>query len=160
MLWVGWVYCPFCRNKKTKVIDKRTRKDGLINRRRRLCLACNNRFTTYEKIIPNQIIVIKKDDRKEIFDRQKIFAGMMKACKKGHVNEAVINEAVNRIESGILLSGNPEISSSELGVRVLEELKKIDNVAYLRFASVYKDFRNLTKFEEELEKLKSGGEIT
>ena len=149
------VYCPFCRFEKTKVIDKRTHKNGLINRRRRACLSCKKRFTTYEEILSNQIVVIKKDKSRQVFDRNKLFSGMMKACEKRTVNEVEINKAVDRIESELLKSGKLEVSSGELGKMVMNELKAIDNVAYLRFASVYKDFKDITYFEKELEKLKN-----
>jgi transcriptional repressor NrdR len=154
------MYCPFCHFKKTRVIDKRTHKNGLVNRRRRVCTSCGKRFTTYEELLSNKIMVVKKDKRKQFFSRDKLFEGMMKACEKRNISKDVINNAVDRVEAELLKSGRLEVHSSELGGMVMRELKLIDNVAYLRFASVYKEFKDLTYFEKELKKLKSGEVLT
>jgi len=145
--------CPFCGYKETNVIDSRESSDGMIVRRRRECPKCKKRFTTYERIETN-IIVIKKDGRRESFDRQKIMNGIVKACEKRSISIEKIEKIVDDIESILRLKGK-EISSKEIGKIVMRKLKKLDKVAYIRFASVYKEFKDVEDFKKEFLKLKS-----
>ncbi|MBS6534485.1 Transcriptional repressor NrdR [Peptoniphilus harei] len=143
--------CPFCGYGDSKVLDTRPTDEGNTIRRRRECLNCQKRFTTYEKIEQSPIMVIKKDGNRQAFDREKIIRGMIKSCEKRPVSAADIEEAVNNIEKKIENSMKKEISSLEVGEMVMEELKDLDEVSYVRFASVYREFKDLQSFVDELE---------
>ena len=146
--------CPFCSSARTRVIDKRATNDGLVNRRRRICLSCQNRFTTYERVQDFSLTVIKRDGREERFNKDKLFKGIAKACEKTSVSSEEINMVVREVELYFLKSGRSKVSSEEVGRKVLSELKELDEIAYLRFASVYRRFNSINSFEEELEKIK------
>ena len=143
--------CPFCGYDDSKVLDTRPTDEGNTIRRRRECLNCQKRFTTYEKIEQSPIMVIKKDGNRQAFDREKIIRGMIKSCEKRPVSAADIEEAVNNIEKKIENSMKKEISSLEVGEMVMDELKDLDEVSYVRFASVYREFKDLQSFIVELE---------
>lgn len=145
--------CPFCSDLQNKVIDSRLSKDHNVIRRRRECLECGKRFTTYERIEEILPLVIKKDGRREPFDRAKIFTGIKKACEKRPISINTIERAVDRIEQEFQDRGEKEIDSSEVGERVVNELHGIDEVAYVRFASVYRQFKDVTDFMTEVGKL-------
>ena len=143
------VKCPFCSG-ETKVLDKRDGEDS--TRRRRECETCNRRFTTYER--PNiSLMVVKKDGRREQYNRNKIKAGVLRACEKRPVSLETIEQSIDRIEKALL--DTDEVTSSEVGERVMTELRALDKVAYIRFASVYRDFNDVTAFEREVRLLKS-----
>ena len=142
--------CPFCGYDDSKVLDTRPTDEGNTIRRRRECLNCKKRFTTYEKIEQSPIMVIKKDGNRQAFDREKIIRGMIKSCEKRPVSAADIEEAVNNIEKKIENSMKKEISSLEVGEMVMDELKDLDEVSYVRFASVYREFKDLQSFMDEL----------
>lgn len=146
--------CPFCNNLDTRVIDKRLNESMDVNRRRRECVKCGKRFTTYERIEWNYPTVIKKDGRRERFDRNKILNGILKACEKRPISREVIEKAVDDIENKILELNKKEISTKTIGELVMKKLKSIDKVAYIRFASVYREFTDITSFEKELKMLK------
>lgn len=145
--------CPFCSYLEDKVIDSRLSGDGATTRRRRECLKCEKRFTTYERIEETLPLVVKKDGRREPFDRTKILGGLMKACEKRPVSMEEIEEAVETLEKRFLDSGEKEMASKVIGEAVMEEIKKLDEVAYVRFASVYRDFRDINEFMKELKDL-------
>ncbi|HBR17618.1 MAG: transcriptional regulator NrdR [Deltaproteobacteria bacterium RIFCSPLOWO2_12_FULL_43_16] len=145
--------CPFCSHIEDKVIDSRLSQDGDVTRRRRECLQCGKRFTTYERVEETLPLVIKKDGRRELFDRTKILNGVLRACEKRPVGIEAIEKVVDKIEKGLLEIGEREIQSSAIGSRVMEELKKLDEVAYVRFASVYREFRDINEFMTELKGL-------
>lgn len=138
--------CPFCSLLENKVIDSRLSKDHNVIRRRRECLACAKRFTTYERIEEVLPLVIKKDGRREPFDRAKILIGMQKACEKRPISVNVIEHAVDRVEQLFQDKGEKEIESARIGEKIMEELHQIDEVAYVRFASVYRQFKDITDF--------------
>lgn len=142
--------CPFCSENENKVIDSRLSKDHNVIRRRRECLGCNKRFTTYERIEEVLPLVIKKDGRREPFDRNKIFSGIKKACEKRPISINTIERAVERIEQGFQEKGEKEIDSNKIGEKVMEALHEIDEVAYVRFASVYRQFKDITDFMNEV----------
>jgi transcriptional repressor NrdR len=144
--------CPYCHNIETKVTDSRD-TGALSIRRRRECLKCGKRFTTYEHIEMQPIYVIKKDGRREKFERQKIRHGIEKACEKRPVNHEKIEELIEKIEERIRRSGKEEIESKQIGEYVMEALKETDHVAYIRFASVYRSFADISSFEEEIKNL-------
>lgn len=144
--------CPFCAYEDSKVVDTRPTEDNTI-RRRRECLKCKGRFTTYEKIESSPIMVIKKDGTRQAFDRDKIINGMIKSCEKRPVSIEKIENASDRIEKNIQNSMKKEIYSKDVGEMVMEELKKLDEVSYVRFASVYREFKDLQTFVDELEKI-------
>ena len=144
--------CPYCGNENTKVIDSRPTEEGAI-RRRRQCESCAKRFTTYEKIEMMPIIVIKKDDNREPYDREKIVAGIVRSCHKRPVSLAHINQMVEEIETQIYNSGEKEIPTTKIGMIVMDKLKKLDEVAYVRFASVYREFKDVNTFLEEINKI-------
>ena len=137
----------------SKVIDSRLSKDGLIIRRRRECEDCGKRFTTYERVEEPLPAVVKKDGRREAFDRAKIASGIKKACEKRPVSTATIEAVVDRIEHWALELGEPEVGSSAIGGRVMDELHLLDEVAYVRFASVYRSFKDINEFMSELSDL-------
>jgi transcriptional repressor NrdR len=145
--------CPFCGYEDSKVVDTRPTDEGRIIKRRRECLKCQKRFTTYEKVERQPILVIKKDNRREEFDRNKILNGIIKACQKRPVSIEQMNKIVDEIENEIYNSMREEVSSREIGEMVMEKLKKIDEISYVRFASVYRQFKDINTFIEELQKL-------
>ncbi|MBI5827459.1 MAG: transcriptional repressor NrdR [Deltaproteobacteria bacterium] len=145
--------CPFCGFIEDKVIDSRLSQDGNTTRRRRECLQCAKRFTTYERVEETLPLVVKKDGARETFDRAKILGGIMKACEKRPVSIEEIEKAADRLEQRFLDMGDREIQSSVIGEAVMEELKKLDEVAYVRFASVYREFRDINEFMHELKDL-------
>jgi transcriptional repressor NrdR len=145
--------CPFCGFADTKVIDSRLGKEGNNIRRRRECFDCERRFTTYERIEETLPLVIKKDGRREPFDRQKIIAGMQRACEKRPVSIATIEKMVDRLELSLQESGEKETESSRIGQAVMEALHEMDEVAYVRFASVYRQFKDINEFMSELKDL-------
>ncbi len=146
--------CPYCDSLEDKVVDSRSSKEGNAIRRRRECLACGRRFTTYEYIEDMPITVIKTDGRREPFDRNKLFAKLQLACNKRPIPTARIEEIVDRIESQLMGMGEREISAKkDIGPLVMEELKSLDHIAYIRFASVYRHFKDLNEFAEELRQL-------
>ena len=144
--------CPYCHNVETKVTDSRD-TGALSIRRRRECLKCGKRFTTYEHIEMQPIYVIKKDGRREKFERQKIRHGIEKACEKRPVSHEKIEELIEKIEERTRRSGKEEIESKQIGEYVMEVLKETDHVAYIRFASVYRSFADISSFEEEIKNL-------
>lgn len=145
--------CPYCSHQETKVLDKRDTENNAVTRRRRECLKCEKRFTTYEHIEMVDLHIIKKEGKREQFDRQKLKAGVLKACEKRPIPVEKIDELVSQIEAELLDMDSTEITSAKLGELVMRKLKKLDKVAYIRFASVYRDFADLTEFKEELDKL-------
>lgn len=145
--------CPFCSNPESKVIDSRESKNGLRIRRRRECLSCKRRFTTYEKIEEIPYMVVKKDSRRQPFDSEKLLRGMLKACEKRPVPVGKLEEIVEEIESMLQGRQEKEMDASEIGHYVMKELKSLDKVAYVRFASVYREFKDVLEFKKELEKL-------
>lgn len=145
--------CPFCSNPESKVIDSRESKNGLRIRRRRECLSCKRRFTTYEKIEEIPYMVVKKDSRRQPFDSEKLLRGMLKACEKRPVPVGKLEEIVEEIESMLQGRQEKEMDASEIGHCVMKELKSLDKVAYVRFASVYREFKDVLEFKKELEKL-------
>jgi len=145
--------CPFCRNRKNRVVDSRMSNDGLMIRRRRACSSCKKRFTTYERVEEAAPMVVKKDNRLEPFDRAKIIAGLKRACEKRPVSMEMIEQIANRIESSMAEQGDREVPSNAIGEAVMNELHKIDQVAYVRFASVYRSFKDIDEFMHELEDL-------
>lgn len=147
--------CPFCQFDETKVVDSRTTEDRQSVRRRRECLECGKRFTTYEKIYELPIIVVKNDGRRETFNRNKIIHGLMKACEKRPIALSDIEEIARRVELRIRNLMLEEIPSSAVGEAVMDELFESDEVAYVRFASVYREFADLERFKEELDNLLS-----
>jgi len=150
--------CPFCAHLEDKVVDSRESKEGDSIRRRRECLKCERRFTSYERIDEIPYMVIKKDGRRERFDRQKVLAGVMRACEKRPVSMGKMEQIVNQVETFVIDSPERERTSTEVGGVIMEQLKQLDKVAYIRFASVYRDFKDVNEFREELEKLLKTGE--
>ncbi|MBW1810742.1 MAG: transcriptional repressor NrdR [Deltaproteobacteria bacterium] len=145
--------CPFCNQLENRVIDSRLSKDGHAIRRRRECSDCSRRFTTYEKVETTIPMVIKKDGRREQFDREKMKSGILKACQKRSVSIDEIERFVDDLERKIQEQGEREISSQELGERIMDYLHDLDDVAYVRFASVYRSFKDLKEFMAELQDL-------
>jgi transcriptional repressor NrdR len=145
--------CPFCAHPDDKVVDSRTIKEGELIRRRRECLSCTRRFTTYERIEEIPLMVVKKDGRREPFDRSKIVIGILKACEKRPVGIEQIEGLVDKIEKGISSGIEKEVSSETIGSMVMEELKSLDEVAYVRFASVYRQFKDIDEFMDVLKTL-------
>jgi transcriptional repressor NrdR len=147
------VKCPFCNHLHDKVVDSRESKEGDAIRRRRECLKCDRRFTTYERIDEVPYMVIKKDGRREKFDRQKVLGGLLRACEKRPVSMAKLSELVNRVESMVSDSPDREISTTEIGEHLMDNLRELDKIAYVRFASVYRDFQDEEAFFNELKHL-------
>ncbi len=145
--------CPFCGFEESKVIDSRSADDGNRIRRRRECLKCVKRFTTYEIIEQVPIVVVKKDGSREVFDRQKLLNGLLRACEKRQVSLAVLEDAVDEIEITLQNSLDREVKSTRIGEIAMEKLMKIDHVAYVRFASVYRQFQDIASFHEAINKL-------
>ncbi len=146
--------CFFCQNPETEVVETRITDDMTVIRRRRRCLKCDRRFTTYERVEDIPILVIKKDGRREKFDREKVRLGIIKSCEKTSVNAEQIDKIVNLIEKEIKQQPNNEVSSRLIGNLVAKQLKKIDKVAYIRFASVFKQFEEVSDFQKEIRQLK------
>lgn len=144
--------CPFCKE-NTKVIDKRDYEDSPVTRRRRECLFCKKRFTTYERLDLNDLIVIKKDGRKESFSTEKIKAGIFRAVEKRNIDIETVNKIVNEIENTIRSKYVNEVHSDQIGEEVMRKLKDLDEVAYIRFASVYRSFKDIETFRDEVNKL-------
>jgi len=147
------VKCPFCNHLEDKVVDSRETREGDTIRRRRECLACERRFTTYERIDEVPYMVVKKDGRREKFDRQKVLGGLLKACEKRPISMARLSDLVNRVESKVSDSPDREISTIEIGEFLMEALRDMDKIAYVRFASVYRDFQDEQAFFNELKNL-------
>lgn len=145
--------CPFCGYEESKVIDSRATDEGTVIRRRRECMKCEKRFTSYEKIETIPIVIIKKDGRRELFDKHKILNGILKACEKRPVSLIQMENAANEIENLICNSFEKEITSDVVGEMVMERLSTLDEIAYVRFASVYKQFKDVNTFMEELNKI-------
>ncbi len=145
--------CPFCGFEESKVIDSRPTDEGQRIRRRRECLKCGRRFTTYEVVESLPIIVIKKDKSREAFNRDKLMTGLLRACEKRPVSIDTLDKMIDEIESVLQNSLDREVSSEKIGQLVMEKLKKIDEVAYVRFASVYRQFKDINTFMRELNKL-------
>jgi len=147
------VKCPYCGHLGDKVVDSRESREGEVIRRRRECLECGRRFTSYERIDEIPYMVVKKDGSRERFDRQKVIAGMLKACEKRPVSVASLEAVADRIETALQERAEREMSTGEVGEAVMTELKRLDKVAYVRFASVYRHFRDIGEFMTELEEL-------
>ena len=145
--------CPFCGFQESKVIDSRHSEDGSSIRRRRECLSCQKRFTTYETVESLPIVVVKKDNSRQSFDRAKVLNGMVRACEKRPVSMADMERAVDEIVQNIQNSLDREVSTERIGELVMEKLRELDQVAYVRFASVYRQFKDLNTFMDELNKI-------
>ena len=145
--------CPFCSYDNTRVIDSRPADENNSIRRRRVCDQCGKRFTTYEKVETIPLIVIKKDNNRETYDRSKIEAGVLRACHKRPISAAQINQLVDSVETSVFNREEKEISSGIIGELVMNKLKDLDTVAYVRFASVYREFKDINTFMDELKKV-------
>ena len=145
--------CPFCHEIEDKVVDSRMAREGEVIRRRRECLACKRRYTTYERVEESLPVVVKKDGRRESFDRAKILAGLKKACEKRPISVATIEAVADRIEKRVQEMGETEIQSRTVGEEVMRELHQLDQIAYVRFASVYREFKDIDQFMDELKAL-------
>ena len=145
--------CPFCGFENDKVVDSRESKEGESIRRRRECLKCEKRFTTYQRIDEIPYMVVKKDGRREKFERQKILAGVLRACEKRPISMGKMEQIVNDVEQFVVDSPERERTTSDIGELIMDRLKQIDKVAYIRFASVYRDFKDVDEFRSELEQL-------
>jgi transcriptional repressor NrdR len=146
--------CPFCGNTEDRVVDSRESREGEVIRRRRECVRCERRFTSYEKIDIEPFMVVKRDERREPYDREKLMRGLHIACRKRPVPEAALERLADSIERGMHDSGEREISSQQLGTMVMDRLRELDPVAYVRFASVYRRFEDVEAFVKELHGLK------
>ena len=147
--------CPFCGEVDNKVIDSRLSKDGSSIRRRRECVVCSRRFTSYEHIEEIPIMIIKKDDRREVFNRDKVRAGFKRACEKRDISMNVIEDFLDELEQDLRETGEKEIPSHTIGEKVMAKLHELDDVAYVRFASVYREFKDVNDFVSELKNLLS-----
>ena len=145
--------CPFCGHSEDKVVDSREGKEHQAIRRRRECLSCKRRFTTYERVDEIPYMVVKKDGRREKFDRQKILSGLLRACEKRPVSMNRLEEVVNQVEALVIDSPDREVPSREIGELLMTRLRELDKVAYVRFASVYLDFKDVKEFMDELKDL-------
>ena len=145
--------CPFCGEIDNKVIDSRLSKDGHAVRRRRECIVCTRRFTTYEHIEEVTIMIVKKDGRREVFSREKVRSGIKKACEKRNISVHVIDQFLDELERDLRETGEKEIPSHELGEQIMMKLHELDGVAYVRFASVYREFKDVNDFVAELKSL-------
>jgi len=145
--------CPYCEHSESKVIDSRESKNGLRIRRRRECLACKKRFTTYEKVEEIPYMIIKKDGQRQPFDSQKLLRGLLKACEKRPVPLVRLEEIVEEVESMLQEQSEKEMKASVIGKFMMKKLKELDKVAYVRFASVYREFKDVVEFKQELESL-------
>jgi transcriptional repressor NrdR len=147
------VKCPYCANLGDKVVDSRESKEGEVIRRRRECLGCARRFTSYERIDEIPYMVVKKDGRRERFERQKLVAGLLKACEKRPVRVPALEAIADKVEAALQEKSDREMSTEEIGAYVMRELKHLDKVAFVRFASVYRNFRDIDEFKNELNDL-------
>ena len=147
--------CPYCGYHDSKVIDSRDVSEGI--RRRRQCLSCDSRFTTYERLQPASLFVIKKDERREVFSRNKLLSGIRKACEKRPLPAGAVDRLADDIEAELYQMGKAEVASTALGDMVMNKLKELDNIAYIRFASVYRDFADITDLKQEVDTLVSAG---
>jgi transcriptional repressor NrdR len=147
------MFCPTCGSRETRVLDKRDSEDVALTRRRRECQACARRFTTYERPEMANLVLVKKDGRRQEFDREKLRSSLRKACTKRPISAETIDRAVDQIESDLRARDLPEIPSSVVGDLVMEKLRSLDKVAYIRFASVYREFADVSSFEDELRNL-------
>jgi transcriptional repressor NrdR len=147
--------CPFCGEIDNKVIDSRLSKDGNVIRRRRECIICSRRFTTYEHIEEIPVMIVKKDGRREVFSREKVRSGLQKACQKRQISMNVIEDFLDELERDLRETGEKEIPSHTIGEKVMAKLHEIDDVAYVRFASVYREFKDVNDFVSELKNLLS-----
>lgn len=145
--------CPFCGEENTKVIDSRPTDDNSSIRRRRRCEKCKKRFTTYEKLETIPLVIIKKDEAREPYDRSKIERGVFRSCIKRPISVDQINELVDSVESAVFNLGEKEVPSSRIGEILMDKLKDLDSVAYVRFASVYRDFKDVSTFMDEIKKI-------
>jgi len=145
--------CPYCGHAESKVIDSRESKKGISIRRRRECEACRRRFTTYEKVEEIPYMIVKKDGSRQMFDRQKLLKGLMKACEKRPIAMSKLEEIVEEIEARLQERPDKEMKASDVGQYVMDRLRDLDKVAYVRFASVYQEFRDVMEFKQELETL-------
>jgi transcriptional repressor NrdR len=143
--------CPYCKNADSRVIDSRDVNEGI--RRRRQCLSCNSRFTTYERLQPASLFIVKKDQRREEYSREKLLSGVRKACEKRPLPTGAIENSVNEIEAELYNQGKAEIPSTLVGDMVMEKLKKMDYIAYIRFASVYREFADIRALKEAVDNL-------
>ena len=148
--------CPFCSETDNKVIDSRLSKEGSVIRRRRECLSCIRRFTTYEQIEEIPIMIVKKDDRREIYNREKLRNGILRACEKRRISVHLIDSFIDDLERDLKEAGEKEVASVYIGERVMQKLHELDDVAYVRFASVYREFKDVNDFISELKVLLSG----
>ena len=142
--------CPFCGHREDKVIDSRESKEGELIRRRRECLGCGRRFTTYERIDEIPYMVIKKDGRREKFDRQKVMNGLLKACEKRPIGMSKLADIIDNVEAKLAESADRELPTTQVGELLMDELRNLDKIAYVRFASVYRDFQDVEAFLNEL----------
>lgn len=149
--------CPYCNFEDTKVVDSRPVEEGLATRRRRECTKCKKRFTTFEKIENSLLVVVKKDGTRESFDKNKIISGVLKACQKTHVTYEDVQRIADNIERVLSNTMEKEIQASDIGGLIMDELKDIDQVAYVRFASVYREFKTIDTFIDEINKLNKDG---
>jgi transcriptional repressor NrdR len=147
--------CPYCGEVDNKVIDSRLSKDGNVIRRRRECIICSRRFTTYEHIEEIPIMIIKKDGRREVFSREKVRSGMKRACEKRDISMNIIEEFIDELERDLRETGEKEIPAAEVGEKIMARLHELDDVAYVRFASVYREFKDVNDFVDELKSLLS-----
>jgi transcriptional repressor NrdR len=147
------VKCPYCGHLGDKVVDSRESKEGEVIRRRRECLTCKRRFTSYERIDEIPYMVVKKDGRRERFERQKLVAGLLKACEKRPVRVAALEAIADKVEAALQEKPEREIGTEEIGAYVMRELRHLDQVAFVRFASVYRNFRDVDEFKHELNEL-------
>ena len=147
--------CPYCEFLEDKVLDSRMIRDGLAIKRRRECLQCTRRFTTYEHIEERRVMVVKKDGRREAFDREKILRGLQVACRKRPVSTEAVERVVDELERDLYDRGETEVEASVIGEMVMDALQKLDPVAYVRFASVYRDFQDLSQFRELVDVLRA-----
>ena len=145
--------CPYCAHLGDKVVDSRESKEGEVIRRRRECLGCGRRFTSYERIDEIPYMVVKKDGRRERFDRQKLVSGLLKACEKRPVRVGALEAIADKVEASLQDKPEREIAAEEIGAYVMKELRHLDQVAFVRFASVYRNFRDLDEFKHELNEL-------
>ncbi|MFW6281609.1 MAG: transcriptional regulator NrdR [bacterium] len=145
--------CPYCKHLESKVVDSRYTEEHTSIRRRRECLECNERFTTYERLEDLPLMVLKKDGQRELFDRNKLITGLLKACEKRPISQARLEQLTKDVEKELRNGMKQEVRSSEIGELVMNHLKELDEVAYVRFASVYRQFKDVIKFKQELESL-------
>jgi transcriptional repressor NrdR len=146
--------CPYCGGSESRVIDSRSSAEGI--RRRRQCPACSARFTTYERVQPHNLVVLKKDGRREVFSRDKLSSGIRKSCEKRPLRTGAIDKLIDDVEAELYKTGKTEFPSSSIGDLVMERLKKLDHIAYIRFASVYREFADITTLQEAVDTLLTG----